>query len=370
MPSTERLPEAVAEARADLEAAAAAVREIGEDRLESLAEAHEDLVGLLDAYEDRATGSGDFQAFVEFEDRLADFVEGLPEDLPERETFEAIDEDLQKRRLTVSDFEAARSRFDSVEELLDRLETRRAAAERVRHLEGEVRSAIRETTSRIDRLETVQSLAGADLDAPVEELRDPIERYNDAVATALDRARADWPARKLFAVLREARRFPLVPLSAPPEELYQYLETASVGEESVPTLLEYAGYSRSKLAHYVNSPSTFSRLVGGNRTYLQGIDPDPLQIDWPPPAARELRWQGRELVSMLSRLEAETAIEHLRSVLDIAREDPTRYAELRRTARAREELTDAEREQIASGTLTSDLEAARSRLEALQSLLH
>lgn len=368
-PSAQASVEALAAARRELERAEAAVEEIGESDLETLDSIYDEFTSLLGRYEDRASGSGNFQAFIEFQDHIAEFTQDLPEDLPERETFEEIDERLQKRRLTESDFEWARSRLEPVEDLIGRLEDRSEAERLLEATKGDVRTAIRETRNHIDRLETVRSLGAADLDAPVEALRDPIERYNESVREAVTAFRRTEPATEVLALFRTARRFPLVSVPEPPEDLWEYLESAPVGEEPIPTLLEYADYSRSKLAHYVESPATFARVVGGSRTYLNGIDAEPFTIDWPPPAAETIRWRGRELIAVLNRFAPKETIAAFRDAYEMARADPERYATLRRTARAKTELTESEREQVADGQIEDDLEAARERLETLEDAL-
>ncbi len=361
--------EALAAARRELERAEAAVEAVGEPRLRDLESTYEDFTSLLGRYEDRATGSGNFQAFIEFQERIAEFTAELPEDIPERETFEAIDDRLQKRRLTDADFEWTRSRLEPVEDLIGRLEDRSEARHLLETTKGDVRQAIRETRDRIDRLETVRSLGAADLDAPVEALRDPIETYNESVRDAVRSFRRTEPSRDVLALFRTAERFPLVSVPEPPADLWSYLESAPVGDEPVPTLLEYADYSRSKLAHYVDSPATFARTVGGNRTYLDGIDAEPFTIDWPPPAAATIRWRGREYVAILNRFAPEETIAAFRAVYDMARAEPERYARLRRTARAKTELTETERERVANGQIEDDLAAAREQLESLEAAL-
>lgn len=366
---TTSLVEALRAARRELEASQEAVAAVGEDDLDRLEDAYDEFTTLLDRYEDRASGSGDFQAFVKFQEELEGFTESLPSALPERETFEEIDDRLQKRRLTDADFEWARERLSPVEDLIDRLDRRTRAKRQVAQAEGDVQDAIRETKARIDRLETVRSLGEADLDAPVDRLREPIEGYNECVREAVEEFRRSEPAREVLSVLHAARNFPLVPVRAPPTDLREYLESEPVGKETIPTLLEYADYSRSKLEHYVDTPATFSRVVGGNRTYLDGIDAAAFTVEWPPPAARELRYRGRELVAMLSRFAPGSTIEHLRTVLERARADPEQYERLRHAARAREELTEDERERLAAGEIEAALAAARERLETLRAAL-
>jgi len=368
MASRAKLLSRLEAARDDLERAQAAVEAVGESRLRDLQDAHDRLTTLLGRYEDSASGSGDFQAFIEFQDALADLVEDLPEDLPEREVFEDIDEGMQKRRLTERDFEAARADLEPVEDRLARLEDRREARDRVRSLERQLREAIHETRQEIDRLETVRSLGDADLDAPVEALREPIETYNQSVRSAFAEYRDSQPARAVIDLVETAQHFPLLDVSDPPAGLGDFLETAAAGAEPIPTLLAYTEYSRSKLSHYVDDPATFQRVVGGNRTYLERLDAAPYTIEWPPPAPDAFRWRAQELVSMVDRFAPAETIAALDRVRELAR-DEARYRRLRRTARATRELTADERERLAEGQIETDLAEARERLDALEDAL-
>ncbi len=341
---------------------------IGEDQLHELRDAHEELTSLLGRYEERATGSGDFQAFVEFQGELSELVENLPDDLPERAVFESIDERLQQRRLSQRDFEAARDDLAPVEQLVARLDERREAATRLERLEGQIRDAIHETHREIDRLETVQSLGDADLDAPVEDLREPVETYNASVREAFASFRDTEPAREVLGLVVTAQQYPLVDVGEPPTDLYEFLESAEAGSKPISTLLEYTEFSRSKLSHYVEAPATFQRLVGGNRTYLERLDADPYTIEWPPPAPKTLLWRAEELVSMLDRFAPPETVAALDEVRDLARQED-RYRRLRRATRARIELTDEERERLEAGAVEADLAEARERLADLEAAL-
>lgn len=356
------------EAHRDLERAETRVEEIGEDRLRDLQEAHEELTGLLGRYEERATGSGDFMAYIDFQEAIEAFVKDLPEDLPEREVFEDIDERMQKRRLTEGDFEAARSELSPIRDLLDRLDERSEARNRLRSARNQIREEIHELRQEIDRLETVRRLGRADLEAPVEELAEPIDTYNESVRSAFETYKHDAPAREVLGLVRTAEQYPLLDFDRPPAELSDYLQDAPVGTETLPTLLEYTDHSRSKLSHYVEDPATFLRVVGGNRTYLDRLDAEPLTVEWPPPSAAELRWRADELISMLNRFAPADTICALQSVLEVARDEEI-YSRLRQTARARAELTEAERERIRSGAVEEDLQAANQRLETLEDTL-
>ncbi|AKH96642.1 DUF7118 family protein [Halanaeroarchaeum sulfurireducens] len=366
--STESLVDRLASARADLEAAEAAVDDVGEDRLERLRAAREDLLSLLGQYESRATGSGDFQAYLDFQEAVAEFVEDLPEDLPEREAFEEINDRFEKRRLTEGDFEAARDALSPVDALVDRLDDRSDAHQQYRAARRDVESRLREIEEEIDRLERVASLADADLDAPVEKLREPMMAYNEAVADAFDSFKRDAPAREVLAFVEATRSFPLASYPEPPAELADYLSEADVGAEPVQTLLEFADYSRSKLDHYVDHPQQFMRLVGGNRTYLDRLDAEPLEFEWPPAPADEVRWRADELVSVVNRFASDDVVERLERVQALARNEP-HYEHLRLTTRAREELTDEERERVAAGAVGADIEALEAERDRLTEAL-
>jgi hypothetical protein len=122
------LVDRLAAAESELEAARERVAEFGEAELERLADAYDEFTHLLTRYEDPATGDGNFETFIEFQGKIATFVEGLSDDLLLRETFEECDEHLQQRRLSESDFEHVR-------------EQREADADRVRRLDEPERAS-------------------------------------------------------------------------------------------------------------------------------------------------------------------------------------------------------------------------------------
>ena len=104
---------------ADLEATHAAYEETvdriadhGESEVEAVAAAHDRATTLLDRYDGRATGTGDFEAFIEFQEAYESFVDDLDIDslsmveiavqTEDRYGVEIPDEDLAKLR-TVQD---------------------------------------------------------------------------------------------------------------------------------------------------------------------------------------------------------------------------------------------------------------------------
>jgi hypothetical protein len=369
VPADAEVPDAVAalrEAADALEQAEARVAEFGEAELEALADAHGEFTDILARYEEPATGDGDFQQFIEFQSQIADFVERLTDDILLRETFEECDDRLQQRRLRERDFDAVRANLEPVADLAGRLDDRREARANYRSARNRARHRLQTVRERIDDLERVERLGDADLDAPTDRLRDPIQTSNDAVREAFEAFRREAPARAVLAVVADAQQFPLVEFRAPPPELIEFVETAEVGTEPIPTLLEYAEYSRSKLDHYVPDPGALKTAVRPHTTYLKRLDADPLTVDWPPPAADALVFHCREAERVVARF-APDAVAALRAV----RRLPTRtdYDQLREAAVARTELDDAQRDRLRSGEIAAQLEAFRAERDTLAAAL-
>ncbi len=363
-------PELAEELRAASEArerVASDIETLGEDDVRAVADAHDEATTLLDRYVDTATGSGNFEAFVEFESEFESLVEGLDDDLPEREAFEEAGEIVDQRRLSESHFERGREALAPAAEVAALLEERTDARRRYRDARAAVATRRDELRERIDRLEHLRTLGEADLDAPVEEVREPVGAYDDAVREAFEHFRAEESARTVLRFVAATRQYPLVDYRSPPEDLREYVETRDAGAESIATLLEYAEYSNSKLDHYVDDPMALKRAVATNQTYLRRLSADPLTVGWPPPPAEDLLWRINELRPVVSRFADEDVVARLRAVATLARED--RYARLRESAVARAELDDEERERLASGAVDAELEAARGELSAVEELL-
>ncbi len=350
----------------DLEAASERVAEFGESELEQLADAHEEFTQLLVRYEEPATGDGNFETFIEFQGRVATLVERLPGDLLLREVFEECDEHLQQRRLSESDFEHVREQLAPVADMVARLDEREAAREEYQRARRAVRDRLRELSARIEELRRLERLGAADLDAPTGRLRGPVETYNEAVTEAFAAFRREAPARDVFGVLAATEAYPLVGFAAPPDDLQSYVATHPPGTEPIPRLLEYAGYSRSKLSHYVEDPVALEQSVGSHETYLRRLDADPLTVAWPPPPADRLAWRCRELTAVVNRF-APPVVEHLRGVAALPR--GAGYGRIRESAVAEAELTPGERDRVERGAVSDDLAAARAERERLEAAL-
>jgi len=354
-------------AREELAAARSAVDEQGEERLERVRDAHRAATDLLDRYEGRATGTGDFRAFVEFQEAFVELVEGLPDDLPAREAFEAANDLLDQRRLDEDDFERAREHLEPAGDRAALLAERERARERYETARRDARRRLRELDDRIDRLERLRRLGEADLDAPVERLRDPVESYDEAVREAWNQFRREASAREVFRVVEASEAYPLAAFPQPPADLREYVETSPAGEESIPTLLEYADYSSSKLSHYVDDPGALRTRVATGRTYLERLGAEPLTVSWPPPSGDRLRYRAAELVSVVARFAPEDVVAKARRLRRLP--DAVDYERLRETALARDELDDEERERLASGAVEGELTAARDERERIEAAL-
>jgi hypothetical protein len=357
----------VAQAHDRLERARERVAEFGEDELSELASVYRAFTDLLDRYEDDVTDDGgDFQTNVQFQSEIAEIVTDVSDDMLLSETFEECDEALQKKWFHESDFEHVREQLAPAGDLVARLDERDEARRQYGTARRDLERRVRELGEQIADLERLERLGNADLDAPTERLREPIEAYNEAVTEAFRAFRSAHPAREVIDYLDEMRAFPLVEFEPPDERLRSYLRENPPGEETIDTLLEYATYSQSKLDHYVDDPAKLSHVVGGRQTYLDGLDAEPLCIGWPPPTATELERRCRELTSAVNRFAPEV-VEQLRAVEALPRE--TDYDRLRDSALARESLTDEERARITDGNIEAELAEARELRETLAEAL-
>jgi hypothetical protein len=345
------------------------IDDAGRERVETIADAYDRATRLLDRYEGKATGTGgeEFRAFVEFQEKLKRFVEQLDDDLPYRETFERMEDRLDKRRVSEEDFERARASLSEPGEVADLLERRREVRNQYREARSDANAELAEIDDEIEELQRLVELGDADLGAPVERLRDPIDAYDEAVREAFREFKRGHSAREVLAFVAETENFPLVEFRQPPEDLREYVEEFEAGTEPLPTLLEYGEYSRSKLSHYVDDAGELKRRVTTQQTYLQRLDAEPLTVGWPPPEAGEVPYLARELIAVCSRFAPASVVERAREVRDLPR--TTDYERIRESAGATERLGPEERARLESGDVVDELSTLRDRREELESLL-
>lgn len=356
------------DAAAEFRAARDAVADHGGvEQLEAVASALRNAERKLDGYEESATGTGDFQSYVQFQEEFATLVEDLDDDLPERDAFEDALECTEKRRLSASDFDAARAALGPARDLASVRKRLASAREDFADARRRATERLRDAEDGIDARERLLELGNADLDAPVEALREPVMAYDDSVTDAFAAFRREASAREVLAVLADAAAYPLVDVEAPPEELREYVDAHDAGEHTIPELLEYAGYSQSKLEHYVDDPTTLRTTVGTRQTYLERLDGAGFTIGWPPPEAEALQYVTRELLSVVPGFASEEVAATLQAVRERAWDDD--YERLRTAAVALAELGDAERDRLASGAVAEELDALERERDALQAAL-
>lgn len=354
-------------ARERYESAASAVAEIGESRLERLAHRVDKAERTLETYADRATGSGDFRGYIAFRGEISSFVDGLPESALHREAFEELEEIVDKRRLSSADFEKAQDALSDPRDEIRALEERDEVRAEFRERERDVHDRLAALEERRSELDRVVKLGEADLDAPVGEIRQPIEAYNDAVTAAFRDFQRDAPASDVLSLYALTDRYPLVPMRGPPPGLRSYVER-EFEDETITRLLEYATYSRSKLAHYVSDPDAFKAAVATERTYLERLDASPFRIPWPPPPAARLRWLVRELIPVVGRFASAPVIARLRTVRQLTH-DAQDFDRLRAAAEAREGLSPTQRERLMTGELAEELAWIEDAIDRLRAIL-
>ena len=366
-PDPERVRRRLSRAATEYERVESELAEAGgESAVRGTAGAYHTFRRLLANNQEAATGSG-FQAYIEFQEKVADHTDSLDESLPAYDAFETADDAVHKKRLSADDFETARRALDPAREYADLLVEWEAAEELLREARREARDRLDRLDDRIADCERLLELGEADLDASVERLRDPIERYNAGVREDIEALKRDGSARDVLDVVAAAESYPLVEFRDPPTRLAEYLRSAPVGEESVTTLLEYADYSAEKLSHYVEDAGELKRHVATNRTYLTNLDASPLLVPYPPPDAETLRYRCKEYTAVCNRFADDDTLAALREVRSLP--DEADYERLRRAAVAREELSSDALRRLQDGTVHEELDALRSKRERLTDAL-
>lgn len=344
---------------------------IDESELHAVADACRSVESVLDRFEERATDWDDFQGYVEFRNELADTLESTPDSIPERDAFVQADGHVKtsgvSKSLNASDFTAAREALSPARRYAELRDDLEAARDARREARKRAQRRKRELRDRIDSLERLRELGKVDLDAPTDRLREPTDDYNERIEDAFEAFKRDAPAYELLAFIEEAAHTPFVEYEAPPAELLAYVRETAAGEYRVGELLEYADYSPSKLSHYVEDANLLKRRVATNRTYLERLSAEPIQLAWPPETAEELRFHLGELVSLVDRFADESTIATLREIRQLTRDEA--YDRIRTAASADAELADEERRRIERGEVESDLRNAREELERIEAAL-
>ena len=356
------------------------IESVGEANVEAAADAYRNATRLLDNYEDSATGTGDFKAYLQFQNEFIALAEGLADEALAAEAVQRASDRMDKRRLNESDFEFAREQIEAAGEAVDLLERREDAHGEYRQARHDAKARRNELEGEADRLRHVRDLGGVDLETPLDPLREPVEAYNAAVREAFDEFRRTESARELFDVVAAAADRPLVGADRPPRDLAEYIQSAPAGHEPLSTLREYADYSPSKLEHYVDDPGALRTHVSVHQTYLNRLSPEPFLIAWPPAEAGILRARLQELAPLVRRLDAATDSEpsdsdadsesieyHRRQLARLTRTDD--YDRRRQVAVAESELSDEEFDMLAAGRVGEELTAVEDGIAAIDTAL-
>ncbi|MGQ3329658.1 DUF7118 family protein [Halorubrum sp. FL23] len=342
------------------------IADLGRDRIETAADAYRRAHRVLDQYEEDAVGTGDFGSYVQFRGEFGEAVDA-DDDALAADAFAAADEAVDKRRLSESDFAAAREALEPAGEYVDLLAARDEALDEYRAARKAAREARKALDARLDELREVADMADADLDADVDRLREPIEAYNDAVREAFEEFYKTASARELFSFLDRADGTPFVDADVPPTDLREYVAEYDAGEEPLPTLLEYADYSNSKLEHYVDDPGALRTAVAVHRTYIERLDAEPLTLDWPPAGGDELAYEIDELIPLVSRVAGDETVATLRSIRELARDEE--YERLRRAAAVRDALDGSELDLLKRGVIHDRVREAERTLSVAEDVL-
>ncbi|WP_050032138.1 DUF7118 family protein [Halorubrum halophilum] len=342
------------------------IADLGRDRIETAADAYRRAHRVLDQYEGDAVGTGDFGSYVQFRGEFDEAVD-VDDDALAADAFAAADEAVDKRRLSESDFAAAREALEPAGEYVDLLADRDEALDDYRAARKAARQAKKALDARLDELREVADMADADLGADVDRLREPIESYNDAVREAFREFYKSASARDAFSFLDRADGTPFVDADVPPTDLREYVAEYEAGEEPLPTLLEYADYSNSKLEHYVDDPGALRTAVAVHRTYVERLDAEPLTLDWPPAGGDELAYEIDELIPLVSRVADDETVATLRSVRDLARDEE--YERLRRAAAVRDALDDPELRLLKEDVIDDRVREAERTLSVVEDVL-
>ncbi len=347
----------------------ATIDDIGEDRLNDLNDRYQEFTTLLKTYKESASGTGreTFQEYVAFQGELDAFESALPSNALKTDVFKDAIEYLDQRRLNQGDFEEAHAILAPIEDRLAIIEDREKAREEFASAKRAIQQQIDDLDDEIERLERALSFENVDFTVSVDQLRSLIDSYNTAISTDFSSFKSNAPAHDFIQFIEKTTNYPLVAFPSPPSELIEYLESADIGNEPLPHILEYTDYTRSKLSHYVDDPSTFNARIAANQTYLDRLSPSPLTISWPPPPQEELHWILRELISVVNRIATSDTMKKLNTLQNFAHKNE--YSDIRRAAKAESVLDDTEKERLASGELTAEHEAKQQEKDKLQTAL-
>lgn len=351
---TDRVPDLdldLDDALARLDDAMTRISTVGETTARETRQFYDRLIGLMDRYEEPATGTGEFQEYVDFQEAVADLESDLETaDVTDRTSFEDAIARFERRIIREKDFRRARSDLDGVRDIVNAVERAEQIASRLANERGRLTSRLRDLRHERSRLESRIADLEAVADVDPTPLAAALDTYNEGVRADFEAFVAEASALGVARVGQKAATFPLA--GVPPirnDAAFDVLEEIGLGEESVPTVLEYAGYSDSKLSHYVDRPRAIRKNLPV--TWFETIDGDDFTIT-PDLSGAEVRHRAPALAKVIDAFASPETISHLRHLRDLAVS-----GEYERMQQARR-LTDED--------APTDVDAARAELAAVE----
>jgi len=323
------------------------VREVGEDRAEATRELYGRIRDAFDEYREDATGRGDFGRYVEFQNAVIDAEEAVEdEDVYRAEDFKSALGHLDAQTLRDKHFERANDDLSDVGGFVERYERRLELADELRETLSDLEHRADELGDEIGETEEELRKARRAEDTDASPLRDAVETYNERVREDFDGFVSDAPAVGVAHLGERTLDAPLVD-DFPVERGAADRLARYVDDETVDRVLELAGSSDGKLAHYVDDTGGFRDAVP--RSFFETVSAEPFVLGYEP--VGEARRRADELVPIVGEFAGDETVAALREVRDIAANGG--YAEMRRAVLAQEE--------VGAGT-----EEAEDRLESLR----
>ncbi|MFB6283014.1 MAG: hypothetical protein ABEK59_03645 [Halobacteria archaeon] len=253
-----------------------------EPGLEESIELYRELADYMDRYREEAVGRENFEAYLEFQSLVAEIEEKLEEnrdELYKPGKIERVVNIFEKRKLDESHFEKAE---DILSELREIVETR----DRVDKLEKQLDRRMNKLRNRKKKLEVevnrrekkIESIENAP-DADPEELVELIEEYNEDVKTEYIEFRDSSPVTDVIDLCRKTATKSLVPSPDFTARDVSNLEKTGLGNAEVDTVLQYMGYTDSKLSHYLEGVTNLEFRRAVPTEFLEGFDGYGYQID-------------------------------------------------------------------------------------------
>lgn len=348
-----------------LEDAHAEITSVGVETARSTREYYDRFAALVDRYREEATGTGEFESYVAFQEKMVDLLDRIdPETVYRAEDFEHAIDRFERRIIREKDFRRAERDLSAVRELVETIETAEELQAELEDERGRLESRRRELRSRLRTLEREIQDADRIEDVDPSELVSTIEAYNACVEDEFTEFLHSAPAIEVAGLGQKAADLPLVDVAPPDPAAVELLQSMDLGRETVPTLLEYAGYSDSKLAHYVDDPVEFRRTLP--RAWFETLSADDFSVSMDESGA-VMRYKLPELIRIVGEFADEECVGRLRKLHTLA--ETGEYDPMRRAHRVANDLgtTDVETLRERKSATESDLERIEERIERIES---